>query len=163
MYYGKLKKDREKIRTIMKNHEKLWKNLTTASLGSNFTGSYKKECIWKEIEGKPYKINELILKGKADLKDLISYNSHPWIMFSFNLLVIIWRGGFVWDWTSKVKGRGGRGNVGRRWTRRVGGLENWTIFMDVLCVSPLIYAWIVHRCIVYCEKHNSWIKQKEIL
>ena len=29
-------------------------------------------------------------------KHLITYNSHPWIMFSFNLLVvIIWRGG-VW-------------------------------------------------------------------
>ena len=26
-------------------------------------------------------------------KDLITYNSHPWIMFPFNWLVIIWRGG----------------------------------------------------------------------
>ena len=25
-------------------------------------------------------------------KDLITYKSHPWIMFSFNWLVIIWRG-----------------------------------------------------------------------
>ena len=36
-------------------------------------------------------------------KDLITYNSHPCIMFSFNWLVIIWRGGFVWNWTCKVK------------------------------------------------------------
>ena len=28
---------------------------------------------------------------------------------------------------------------GRRWTRGVGGLENWTIFMDVTCVSSLSY------------------------
>ena len=68
-------------------------------------------------------------------KDLITYNSYPWIMFSFNLLFFIWRGrGFIWNWTSKVNfgkildidGQGG------------GGLENWTIFMDVICVSSLI-------------------------
>ena len=40
-------------------------------------------------------------------KDLITYNSHPKIMFPFNWLVIIWRGlegegGFVCNWTSKV-------------------------------------------------------------
>ena len=36
---------------------------------------------------KARQITELILKTKADLKerpDLITYNSHPWIMFSFN-------------------------------------------------------------------------------
>ena len=38
-------------------------------------------------------------------KDLIKYNSHPWIMF----FLIDWLsfekdGGFVWNWTSKVKG-----------------------------------------------------------
>ena len=39
-------------------------------------------------------------------KDLIIYISHPWIMFSFKGLIIIWRedGGFVWNWTSNVKG-----------------------------------------------------------
>ena len=26
---------------------------------------------------------------------------------------------------------------GRRWTRGVGGLENWTIFIDVICLSSL--------------------------
>ena len=29
-------------------------------------------------------------------------------------------------------------NFGRRWTRGVGCFENWTIFMDVICVSSLI-------------------------
>ena len=29
-------------------------------------------------------------------------------------------------------------NFGRRWTRGVRGLENWTIFMDVICVSSLM-------------------------
>ena len=28
-------------------------------------------------------------------------------------------------------------NVGRRWTRGVGGLEYWTVFMGVICVSSL--------------------------
>ena len=42
-----------------------------------------------------------------------TFNSHPWIMFSFRFLVIIWRGGF-------------------------GCLKNWTIFMDVINVSSLI-------------------------
>ena len=28
-------------------------------------------------------------------------------------------------------------NFGHRWTREVGDLENWTIFMDVICVSSL--------------------------
>ena len=36
-------------------------------------------------------------------EDLITCNSHPWIMFFFNWLVIIWRGVFIWYWTSKVK------------------------------------------------------------
>ena len=29
-------------------------------------------------------------------------------------------------------------NFGRSWIRRVRGLENWTIFMDVICVSSLM-------------------------
>ena len=28
-------------------------------------------------------------------------------------------------------------NFGRRWITEVGGLENWTISMDVICVSSL--------------------------
>ena len=32
-------------------------------------------------KGNTGKINELILKSEAYLKDLITYNSHPWIMF----------------------------------------------------------------------------------
>ena len=31
-------------------------------------------------KGNTGKINELILKSEADLRDLITYNSHPWIM-----------------------------------------------------------------------------------
>ena len=39
-------------------------------------------------------------------KELVTYNGHSWIMFGFNWLVITWRGeeGFVWNWTSTVKG-----------------------------------------------------------
>ena len=39
LYYEKLKKNREKIRTI---YLKIMKVLRTVSQGSNFTGSYKK-------------------------------------------------------------------------------------------------------------------------
>ena len=67
--------------------------------------------------------------------DLITYHSHPWIMFSFNWFVIIWilGGGFVWDWISKFNGVENFGYNGQEG----GGLENWTIFMDVICVSSL--------------------------
>ena len=27
----------------------------------------------------------------------------------------------------------------RRWTRGMGGIENWTIFMDVKCIIPKLY------------------------
>ena len=33
---------------------------------------------------------------------------------------------------------GGSKNFGCSWTRGMEGLENWTIFMEVICVSPLI-------------------------
>ena len=70
-------------------------------------------------------------------KDLITYNSHPWIMV------------FQIDWLSlgerrdclklDVQGQGG-GRIldvdgQRRWWW---GLENCTIFMDVICLSPLM-------------------------
>ena len=39
---------------------------------------------WKKVNGKPDKINELTLKTKpTGRKVLITYNGHPWIMFSF--------------------------------------------------------------------------------
>ena len=76
----------------------------------------------------------MILKTKIDLKKrLITYNRHPWIMFSFNWLVIIWRGGSSFA-IGSPRSRGWS-NFRRRWTRRVRSLENWTIFMDVTCVS----------------------------
>ena len=74
-------------------------------------------------------------------KDLITCNVHPWIMFSFNWLVIIWRWfvegggrGVIWNWTLKVKW------VEEFWTqldKGLGGLENFPIFMDVICVSSI--------------------------
>ena len=72
-------------------------------------------------------------------KDLITYNSHPWIVVSFNWLVIIWTkwwGGGL----SKIGCPRSKGwkNFGRRWTRWVGGLENWTSFIDAIWVSSLI-------------------------
>ena len=80
-------------------------------------------------------------------KDLITCNSHSWIMFSFKWLVIIWRGGLVWNW--RPRSRRGK-NFVRRWTRVLRGLENWTIFMDVICVSPLTSSEIVCYTLFAC-------------
>ena len=43
---------------------------------------------------------------------MTTYNSHPWIMFSFNWLIIIWRGGELGQGGGRildVAGQGGRG------------------------------------------------------
>ena len=77
-------------------------------------------------------------------KDLITYNSHPWIVLSFNWLVIIWKGG--------------------EGTRGVGGPENCKIFMDVIYVSSLIkmliridYLW--HSAFVVCVWLNLFFPE----
>ena len=95
---------------------------------------------WKEVEGKLGKINELILKTKSDLKE----GPNNIIIFIFGLCFLLV------DWLSFGEGgsfeiggprlRGWK-NVGLRWTRGVGGPENWTIFMDVMCVSSFIWFW----------------------
>ena len=46
-------------------------------------------------------------------------------MFSFNWLVIIWKGRGSLE-VGRPRSRGWK-NFGRRWIRRVRGLENWTI------------------------------------
>ena len=61
---------------------------------------------WIKVNGKSDKINKLIQREQKPTwrKELKTCSSHPWIMFSFSWLVIIWRGeGFVWNWTSKDK------------------------------------------------------------
>ena len=102
----------------------------------------KKQIVRLQLNEKKSKESQIRLmswhwKGKPTWrKDLITYNSHLSIMFSFNWLVIIWRGGwgFVWVWTSRSSGWK---NFGRRSTRGVGSLENWTVFMDVIYASFL--------------------------
>ena len=40
---------------------------------------------WKEVKGKPDKLMGCYWKWKPTwTKDLITYNNHPWILFSFN-------------------------------------------------------------------------------
>ena len=67
----------------------------------------------------------------------MTYNGHPWIMCSFNSLVIIWREGGI-RLNVDVQGQGGGRMLDVVWTRGMGGLENWTVFKDVTCVSSLI-------------------------
>ena len=66
-------------------------------------------------------------------KDLITYNSHPWKLFSFNGLTIIWREGARLK--LDVQGQGGGGILDVDGQRGWGGIENWTIFMDIIFVS----------------------------
>ena len=59
-------------------------------------------------------------------------------------------------------------NFGRRWTRGLGVLENWTIFMDVICVSSLMplstlvslksYSWKDLRCYLNLRPNNGVLK-----
>ena len=57
----------------------------------------------------------------TDIKDLITYNSHPWIMFSFNWLVIICRGKGGGSFEIGRPRSTGWKDFGRKWTRGVGG------------------------------------------
>ena len=67
-------------------------------------------------------------------KDLITYNSHPWIMFSFNCLVITWKGGgsfeigrpSLWKWK----------NFGCRWKKVVGVLKFRKFYGRHMCIIP---------------------------
>ena len=66
-------------------------------------------------------------------------------------------------------------NFGRRWTRAVGGLENWTNFLDVICVSYLSHQLIFKSAPSLCRKgkvatgnlhyffkmlNNYWLRKK---
>ena len=86
----------------------------------------------KKVKGKPDKINELILKTNANLKE---GPGKMIVMLGLCFLLI--------DWLSFEEGGGvclkldvqcQEGGQGVKWG---GGLENWTIFMDVTCVSSL--------------------------
>ena len=52
-------------------------------------------------------------------------------------MVIIWRGGGI-HLNVDVQGQGSGSILDVVWTSGMGGLENWTIFKDVTCVSSLI-------------------------
>ena len=74
---------------------------------------------WKAVNGKPHKINESILKTKADLKkipDSISEGGDVRLKLDDQC-----QGGRILD----VAGQG------------VGGLEDWTISLKVICVLSL--------------------------
>ena len=69
-------------------------------------------------------LTSLEWKGKLTWrKDLITYNSHPWIMFSFNWFVIIWRGkgSFKMGRPTSM----GWKNFERRWTRGKTQMDNF--------------------------------------
>ena len=93
-------------------------------------------------------------------KDLITYKSYPWIILFFNWFVIIWKewggGGSQGSFEIGRSRSRGRKNSGRRWTRGLGGPENWTIFMDVMCVSSLNALFL--KVNNELHKINQWFK-----
>ena len=114
----------------------------------------------KRSRRKSRKINGLMLN------DLLTYNSYPWIIYIyfFNWLVIIWRQGegFIWTWASKDKDVE---RVCRQMDKELGGLENWKIFMDVICVLSLRWKGIttfekrsilsqIHIYVKFLHKHK---------
>ena len=77
------------------------------------------------------------MKTNADLKE---GPGNILGLFSFNWLVIIWIGKEDSFEIAQIRSRGWK-NFGCWWTRGVEGLENWTIFMGVICASSLHPYW----------------------
>ena len=89
----------------------------------------------KKLKENQTRLMSLYWKRKPTWKkDLITYNSHLWIMFPFNWLFIIWRRGVRLE--LDIQGQEGGGILDVH-GQGGGGLENLTIFMDVICVSSL--------------------------
>ena len=122
----------------------MWKNINKIHFVIFSENCHGKEdspasVKWKEVKGKPDKINELILKTTADLKlgpDKIMSS----LDYYFFELIIIWRGEGVrvkldvhGQGDGKVLDLDGQGGVGVLKIRQF----SWTIFMDVICVSSL--------------------------
>ena len=88
-------------------------------------------------------------------------------MFSFNWLLIIWRGGVRLRLDFQSLGCGRISDVDG--PGGAGGLENWTIFMDVLWVSSLTHSCVnlalsdTKRCRVVGEKNNFFHLQRFLL
>ena len=106
----------------------------------------KKQVVRLQLNEKKSKESQMRLMSwywKRKLtwrKDLITYNVHPWIMFSFNWLVIIWRrrrGGSSLE-IGRPRSRVSN-NFWHRWTRGWGVLKirqfSWTSNM----YHPLLY------------------------
>ena len=66
---------------------------------------------------------------------LITHNSLPWIMISFNAFVIIWRREVLLKLNVHGQGSGRISDIDKQ---GVEGLETWTIFMDIVWLSSLM-------------------------
>ena len=121
------------------------------------------QIVRLQLNEKPDKINELILKTNVN-------EGRTW----WHIIVILGLCFVLTDWLWFVEGfrlklyvlvcprsRGWK-NIGRRKTKRLGGLENWTIFMDVICVSSLTHLTnsvdlaLNDLCYEYCQDGVCW-------
>ena len=93
-------------------------------------------------------------------KDLITYNTHPWIMFSFNWLVIIWRGRrFTWGLLTWR-----RFNFGRRWARELGSWKLGNFLGRHMCIIHWIKSLLDSKYLWNCKQWTEifFLPMKEI-
>ena len=112
---------------------------------------------WKEVTLWQGYYQVLTQRNSIWEKDLITYNSHLWIMFSFNFLDMIWRREDLFD-NGDLRSRGWK-NFGCKWTSgRESGSWVWTIFMDVICVL----SYLINRVVVIFHCLNAGIFWKNV-
>ena len=111
----------------------------------------KKEIVRLQLDEKKSKESQTRLmswywKQKPTWrKGVITNNSHPWIMFSFNWLAIVWREGVRLK--LDVQGQGVGSILDVNGQGGVRSLKNWIIFMDVICVSSL-KVWLIKKACI---------------
>ena len=123
-----------------------WDNCTYKGIKSQKT---KKQILSLQLNEKKSKESQTRLmswywKRKSTWrKDLITYNNNPWIMFSFNWLVIIWRGGVRLKLDVQGQGSGrilGVDQQERWWSWKLNNFHRRHI-----CIIPKMEKKITHK------------------
>ena len=135
----------------------------------NYTQEYKatkKQIVRLQLNEKKSKEGETKLmnwywkRKQTWKKDLITYDTHPWIMFSFNWLVIIWRGRrFTWGLLTWR-----RFNFGRRWARELGSWKLDNFLGRHMCIIHWIKSLLDSKYLWNCKQWTEifFLPMKEI-